>query len=149
MAPKKKLEELLALYQLEPKLRDLYVEGSSDANFFSWYLNTCGINEVGVYSVDDFDIPKDIVLSHSLPSGSTKGRLIALSCELANTPNSERVMCIADRDFDSHGTHRTTNACLRWTDGNSLELYALSPTVFRKFPARRAWWLCIIARGPI
>ena len=25
------------------------------------------------------------------------------------------------------------NACLRWTDGNSLELYALSPTVFQKF----------------
>ena len=90
------------------------------------------MNEVSVYSVDVVDIPEDIVRNYSLPLGSAKGRLIALSCELANTAASDRVMCIADRDFDVYGA-RWTNACLRWTDGNSLELYALRSTVFRKF----------------
>lgn len=128
----KKLKELHALYQLEPELRDIYVEGSSDVNFFRWYLNTCGIKGVDIYPVDDLDIPEDIVLRHSLPRGSNKWRLVALSYELANTPASDCVMCIADRDFDAYGIHRT-NSCLQWTDGNSLESYALRSTVFRKF----------------
>ena len=132
MGQKRTLEELKVLYKFEPKLRDLYVEGSSDANFFRWYLNSCGVNEVTVYTVDVLDIPKDIVRNHSLPTGSAKGRLIALSCELAKTPAADCIMCIADRDFDVNGTRRT-NPCLRWTDGNSLELYALRSTVFRKF----------------
>lgn len=133
MELKKTLEELRALYELEPEVRDLYVEGTSDAWFFRWYLTACGIESVGVYSVDVLDVPDALVARHSLPAGSNKARLVALSCELADTPASERVICIADRDYDGyHGAVRT-NRCLRWTDGNCLELYALSPSVFAKF----------------
>ena len=94
MELKKTLKELQDLYKLEPKLRDLYVEGSSDANFFRWYLKTRGVNGVGVYPVDVLDIPENIVRNYSLPLGSAKGRLIALSYELANTSASGHVMCI-------------------------------------------------------
>lgn len=132
MEQKRTLKELQVLYEFEPELRDLYVEGPTDANFFRWFLETCGVYEVTVYSIDVLDVPEDIVRKHSLSPGSAKGRLIALSCELASTAASDCVLCIADRDFDLNGSIRT-NVCLRWTDGNTLELYALRPTVFRKF----------------
>lgn len=133
MELRRTLEELHTLYDLEPELRDLYVEGTSDTCFFRWYLSSSGVTGIGVYPVDVLDIPAAVVSKHSLPEGSNKGRLIALSYELADSPASGRVMCIADRDFDASCGHTHTNACLSWTDGNCLELYALSPTVFRKF----------------
>ncbi len=133
MELRRTLEEVRTLYQMEPELRDLYVEGFVDQNFFHWYLERQGFDKVGVYPIQLIDVPSEILTRYSLPTGSNKSRLIALSHELATSPFSARVMCIVDRDFEGTTGHQHENACLHRTDGNSLELYALHPPVFQKF----------------
>jgi len=133
MELRRTLEEIHALYQVEPELRDLYVEGASDKCFFDWYIEITGQQTTAVYPIDLIDIPDEILLKHSLPSGSNKARLIALSYEVAVSPAASGVMCIADRDYDDCCSRDHHNACLSHTDGNSIELYALNPAVFRKF----------------
>jgi len=118
---------------MEPKIRDLYVEGFVDENFFKWYLSRQGLETIGVYPVEIIDVPNEILLRHSLPIGSNKSRLIALSHELSICPFSTQVMCIVDRDFEETTADRHKNSCLHKTDGNSLELYALQQSVFHKF----------------
>lgn len=140
MELRRTLEEIHTLYKLEPELRDLYVEGHTDAHFFRWYLNSRGITAVSVYPADQLDVPEEILKKHSLQKCSSRGRLLAFSYELANSPASQRVFCIADRDFDRCCGRAYRNACLNWTDGNSLELYALTRTVFRKFLALVLGW---------
>jgi len=127
------LEEIHALYQMEPALRDLYVEGASDKFFSDWYIEITGQHIANVYTIDLIDIPDRILQKHSLHSGSNKARLIALSYEVAGSPAAAGVMCIADRDYDGCCLFDHHNACLTHTDGNSIELYALHPAVFRKF----------------
>ncbi|MBU1633336.1 hypothetical protein KJ762_02365, partial [bacterium] len=100
MELRRTLEEIHALYQVEPELRDLYVEGSSDKCFFDWYIESTGEANVTVYPIELIDIPDEILQKHSLPSGSNKARLIALSYEVASSPAAAGVMCIADRDYD-------------------------------------------------
>lgn len=133
MELRRTIDELRTLYQMEPEIRDLYVEGFVDENFFKWYLRRQGLETIGIYPVEFIDVPNEILLRHSLPIGSNKSRLIALSHELAVCPFFSRVMCIVDRDFDGTTGDRYANPCLYKTDGNSLELYALQPSVFHKF----------------
>lgn len=133
MELRRTLEEVHALYQMEPELRDLYVEGYSDKFFFEWYLAKGGIRNVTVYPIELLDIPDSVLIKHSLPTRSNKARLIALSYECASSGAFSRVMCIADRDFDNSCSRVQRNSCLEFTDGTSLELYALQPLVFQKF----------------
>jgi hypothetical protein len=131
---KRTLEEVNALYSLEPELRDIFVEGPGDKCFLDWYLHRKGITNVSVYQIDLIDVPGEVVARYGLPAGSNRSRVIALSCELASRqPEQRRVMCVVDRDYEDYCPICKSNPYLAFTDGNSLELYALTPTVVDKF----------------
>ena len=60
--------------------------------------------------------------------------MLALSAELyATFPDKVNVLCIADRDFDDQLPRMKPPPLLQFTDGNSMECYALNDTCFRKF----------------
>lgn len=134
MDQKRTVDEINTLYTLEPDVCDVYVEGTRDKHFVDWYLRRKGLANVTVYPIDVVDIPHDLLTTHSLQTGSNRSKVIALSCELARQlPEKKSVMCIVDRDSDDGIDDYRSNPYLFATDGNSLELYALTPAVMEKF----------------
>ena len=134
MDQRRTLDEVNALYDLEPEVCDVYVEGNSDKCFVDWYLRKKGYRNVTVYPIEVIEIPEDVVTRNHLPTGSNRSRVIALSHELTKQhATKKRVMCIIDRDSDELAGGASVNPYLFTTDGNSLELYALAPEVIEKF----------------
>lgn len=52
---KRKVEELLTLYNLEPEIKDLYVEGVTDKSLFLYFFESLEMDNIGVYSIDTVD----------------------------------------------------------------------------------------------
>ena len=55
MPVKRKISEVLSLYEVEPELRDIYVEGITDKLIFDRFTNKYGIQDVEIKEVDDLD----------------------------------------------------------------------------------------------
>lgn len=134
MDQKRTVDEINTLYALEPDVCDVYVEGVTDKHFLDWYLRRKGLTNVTVYPIDVVDVSDVVLTTHSLPTGSNRAKVIALSCELERQQLAKRrVMCIVDRDSDDGIASHKTNPYLFATDGNSMDLYALTPAVVEKF----------------
>jgi hypothetical protein len=134
MEERRTLKELLTLYDLEPSLVDIYVEGEMDKGIIMWYLKRISKPDVGVYTIDVVDIPDLILDRHGLTSHSNRSRVLALSAELhSRFPSNLRVLCVADRDFDDYLSKIVISPTLQFTDGNSMECYTLDEASFQKF----------------
>lgn len=122
------LEALLALYEYEPDLRDLYVEGATDVAFLRWFLQERGINSVGIFAVGDrVEIPRDVLEDFGLSSGE-KQRVVALAlCAQASLGSEQKsITCVADADTDHLiGPIPLGGECLIITEIPALENYAL------------------------
>src|SRR5882724_3058764 len=134
MDEKRTLEEVAAIYNLEPQLKDIFVEADSDRFFLEWFLDRKGVFAVTVYAIDLIDIPDEILRKYNLPSHSNRSRVVALSCELATRClHSLKVLCVVDRDFEDYAPTVSGGAYLAFTDHNSIDLYAFTPEVITKF----------------
>ena len=122
--PRRTIEDLIARYQLEPHLRDLFVEGPSDQAIYDWYLKNIGCPGITIFDIDSIDIDSDILQSYSLPIGS-RSRVIALALLLGDSldPRGPCVRCIADSDFDFVLGPRVQTAHLLYTDYTSVDMY--------------------------
>ena len=69
------IEELAARYELEPTLRDVYVEGAFDATVIGWVLREARCHNAAVYGIDTVNIPVAISSRYGLAEGS-KGRIV-------------------------------------------------------------------------
>lgn len=128
------LDEILALYQLEPSLKDVYVEGESDRRFLSWFLGQSSRTQVEVYTIDVVDIPEPVLKKYGLLKHSRRSKVLALAAELGSQFKAGlSVVCVADRDFQDYLPIGFTSPMLQFTDGNSLECYALTEQNLRKF----------------
>ena len=134
MDEKRTIDEIAAIYQHETHLRDIFVEGATDKYFLEWYLSRKQILGVSVYSIDIIDIPDDLLVHYGLALDSNRSRVIALSCELDKRLREKySVICIADRDYEDYCPSCPPNQYLTFTDGNSVELYVMTPAVIQKF----------------
>lgn len=129
------LDEVLVLYQLEPSLRDLYVEGRRDAGFYAWYFREHDIS-AQVYAVDDrVELSSELV--HAIGEDvNARGRAIALAiaCERALGTDQRGVTVVIDADLlHIVGPVPLESSCLLWTDDAALENYALRPRPMGKF----------------
>ena len=133
MLPRRKIGELIARYELEPELRDLFVEGPRDQEIYSWYLENSGYKNVAVFEIETVEIPHDVLASHGLSSGN-RARVIALALELDKQfPELLRyVRCIADSDFDFIFTFRIDANHLLYTDYTSIDLYTSNEVLLAK-----------------
>jgi len=130
----KKLDELIALYSLEPSLKDIYVEGVNDKNLIEWVLSAHNIKDISVYSIDGVEVNDDILERHRLNRRSNRSKVLALSAELAQSlPVTCKIVCIADRDQEDYLPSGLGNCFLGFTDYNSTELYLLRSSMIRKF----------------
>lgn len=123
------IEELLARYDLEPELRDVFVEGAFDREVLSHHLESSASGHA-FYEIDTVDVPANVLAFHGLSSGN-KQRVIALSNELAKVPAAARVFCLVDRDLDHWFGNVDCSARLRWSSFCSIECHFLSAQTIR------------------
>ena len=126
--PRRSIPELVALYELEPTLRDVVTEGETDKAFIRWFLDSVhgNANEVSVYSVDELDVPAHIVAAHGLAIGN-RSELIALCLEIEKRMgrDSRNLTGIIDSDADClFGATCNCSLVLR-SDFSCLEMYLL------------------------
>ncbi|NER36102.1 MAG: hypothetical protein F6J93_19305 [Oscillatoria sp. SIO1A7] len=131
---RQRLDELVIRYKFSPKLRDIYVEGSSDKNLLEWFLREKGQRDFSIYEIDTVEIPAEKLQELGV-SNNNKGRIIALAFELERrlSPLHLDLTCIADRDFDVLFDKEYECEFLLFTDYSSMEMYLWDESILNKF----------------
>lgn len=129
---KRKLKEVIALYTLEKSLKDIFVEGITDKNFYQNFLDSKKIvgNFVEISTIDFSSI--DAEFREELDFDSNRDVLIALSRAFNKQPEDLNVRCLIDRDFDDYISSED-NYYLWRTDFTCLESYLFCIEVKNKF----------------
>jgi len=128
------IDELVALYELEPDIRDLFVEGADDRAVFRWYLSHRCASVVSVQEIDGIEIPASILDRYGVDVGS-RGRLLALAEELnvvLRGPARDCVTLVFDSDFDRLQGSARHNEMLLATDYSCLEMYLFNEESLEK-----------------
>lgn len=131
---KKNAEELCALYDLEPTLRDVYVEGPSDANFLRWFFSEAKLPDVIVYDIETVSIPEEVLSRNRLGNGK-RDKVIGLALLIEESiPNdSGQITCVVDLDLDILFGVVIKSPYLFFTDLGCMEMYALDDDILTKF----------------
>ncbi len=127
-------EELITLHELEPELRDIYVEGPADLYLIKWFLDQIGKRSTAVYDISTVEIPAEMVEFYGLDNNN-RDRVIVLALELEPRLGQEsvQVTCIADSDFDLILNHRHDCHLLLFTDYTGIEMYLFHEGYIDKF----------------
>jgi hypothetical protein len=127
---KRKVEELITRYRFEPSIRDLFVEGRSDAALIKKVLQSQNLKNVVVYEISSVEIPAEAVLAAGQPNG-VRGRVLYLAFVFgeALSPGSKAVTCAADRDYDLVLGRRYASPFLLFVDYCCIEMYAFNANV--------------------
>lgn len=133
---KRNLDEIIALYEIEETIRDIYVEGNSDKSFFQWIINSDEKTKTEIYCADDISIPDELLTKYALSSGSARNIIIAASMAVAEAiPEKSNAIFVVDRDYADYIAEFASSPLLRLTDYNSIELYALNENAIKKLMA--------------
>jgi hypothetical protein len=120
----REIDDLVALYKLEPSLRDVFVEGQSDASVVEWFLKTSGIPLANVNEITFVNVPAQMVCGAGLEDNN-RGRVIALANELERRLNGEgaTITAIVDSDFAVLLGIDLNSCFLMGTDYACMEMY--------------------------
>jgi hypothetical protein len=131
--PKRTLQELLAIRELETELHDVVVEGTSDKKLIDWFLEENQRSKAAVYEIDVFQVDSADVLALGLENNN-RGRVITLANQITSQAVSrDNFTCIADRDFDHILNIRRDSDVLLFTDYSCMLMYTYNERVLRKF----------------
>lgn len=121
------VDYLVALYELEPSIKDVFVEGQVDRTIIEWYLGEVGRDQVSVYEID--------VIHVEVKRGGNRGRVIELSRILDERLWSavDGKLCIVDRDCDDFLGGIVVNRFLAYTDPTCIEGYLAKEDLLGKF----------------
>lgn len=120
--PKRSLAEVITRYQLEPTLKDIYVEGIFDKELLTYCFKKNDCNDRIVYEIDTVEISHEILISYGLSTGN-KQRTIALAKEINKLTNDPQVIFLIDKDLDEWLDSMEEVHRLVRTKYSSLELY--------------------------
>lgn len=129
--PRLEIEELLARYELEPEIRDIYVEGVFDKDLLTyWSRDKTG--DCVFYEIDVVNVPSGLLTRHGFTEGNRQ-RVIALARELAVLAGDPAYRCVADCDLDHWFGPLEGTARLRWTKYSAIETYFLKSELVNQF----------------
>ena len=134
---RKTVDELVTRYQFEPTLRDIYVEGEFDADFFKWFFEHAGYDDVAVYDINGVDLPDYMVEELGQKLGN-KGRVLSLALKLSELMNQAcpQLTCVADIDLENlFGGPQVNLEHLRYTERSCLDMYFFEIYILEKFVA--------------
>jgi len=130
---KRPLDEIIARYELNPSLCDIYVEGVTDRGILEVFLEDCGAIDVIVYDIETIDIPASTVRKLGLENNN-RGRVIALARILYEKFGAELpVSGVIDADLDLILEIRETCPLVLITDYTSMEMYFFNNRSLNKF----------------
>lgn len=115
------IDELFARYELEPELRDVFVEGQFDKDVLANYFRSTKQLDRMVYEIDSVEVPNEILRKQNLTEGN-KQRVIALARALSSLPEKCSYRCLIDKDLDHWFGGLEKTARLVWTNYCSIEL---------------------------
>jgi hypothetical protein len=130
------VQELIARYQLEPTLCDIFAEGMADVRLLAWHLKAVARNDIVVYPISTIELsPETVAENHQ--ENNNRGRVLTLANLLhASATNLHvRIACVADRDFEGllYPDQQTTSPLAHFTDFTSMDLYCFEDYVLDKF----------------
>lgn len=134
MGPRRPVDELITMYELEPSLREVIVEGRVDASLIIWFFSAMGIGVPVNALRDRVDIPRDTLEKFELDVGE-RGRVVAAATIINQSPKARDALTfVVDADFD-HIFGPTVPAidCLLMTDYTAIDLYCCTTGVIEKF----------------
>lgn len=120
--PRRNIDELVARYDLEPELKDVYVEGIFDKEVLAHCFQKNREVERVIYDIGSVNVPINILAKYGLTDGN-KQRVIALAKELSCLPGQHNYRCIVDKDLDHWIDSIESVPRLSWTEHSSIELY--------------------------
>lgn len=124
---KRNFSEVLAICRLEPKMRNIIVEGITDKLVLERFLKKEHKTGISIMNVDmicfDDEYPKISEEEVKLLKESNKEKVIYLTSKVENVSSTCRLLGIIDRDFDMIFNKVRKGRCLAYTDYNSMELY--------------------------
>lgn len=126
------ISDLIALYENEPGLRDIYVEGESDADILKWFSANSESTNTKIFDSGTVNIPSEIIPPDE--SGH-RGRVVGLANEFTVyfKQHMINVMCVIDKDFDDLSNNKHKSKYLKSTDYANMEMYLFSKEHLRKF----------------
>ncbi len=139
--PRWTLADLSARYELEPGLKDAFVEGMFDREIVGQWLRLNSRKDWTIYEIDVVDVPDQLLETLSLTKGN-KNRVVALARALDSVPSECSLRFIVDRDLDHWFGELAEVRSLKWTDYCAIELYFLSADIIEEI-------LLIIARAKV
>ena len=131
---KRTIDEIITLYNLEPEMRSIFVEGVSDKVLIEYYLVKNDISDVTIYEIDSYVDFSSLYSEKDFLKRNNKKKLVELAKTFdSNFPEKLHfVLCIADKDFDEILEQKIQSQHLVYTDYNSLELYLFQVEVISK-----------------
>src|SRR5713101_908206 len=132
---KRRVNELVALYSLEPNLKVLFVEEAFDRRFLRWFFREIGRADIQVCEVAVVHFANGQLESLGLERSSNKHRVIGLIQMLENSMSLDNLAVFGLVDCDSErflGFKWQSTHLLR-TDYTSLEMYFFDAPPIEKF----------------
>ena len=129
------VSEIIARYELEPTLRDIFVEGKTDKFFVEWVLEKSKNENVRVYEINDIVISDDEVfdLEKSLNKNNRQKAIKIAHIISKQISGCKSVIFIIDSDFDIVLKVHHNLDILFLTDYANLEMYLYNKKVIHKF----------------
>ena len=131
--PKREINEITNRLKLEPHIREIYVEGIFDRDFYRNALKALDINDVQVYPISTVNIPNEILIKLELSEGERQ-RVQALASELMkNREIHSQVLLLIDADLDYILENKMPSPPLICTDGTATELIMWNKKSLERF----------------
>lgn len=128
--PRRSIDDLRLRYELEPDLKDIFVEGAFDKEILgACFKHANDISRI-VYTIDSVDVPEEVLRKYGLTEGN-KQRVIALAQELDDL-NGLKCKFLVDKDTDHWFENLIKSQGLLWTKYCSLELYFFTEELLEK-----------------
>lgn len=135
----RKYKEIVAMAQLEPGLKNVYVEGVSDYFFIKNFYEFINKNDISVYTIDDVDISEKYEgmspeqIHYYKTNNKERVILLAQSLEKDIVVTKLPIVCIVDVDWDIVLDNVRKVCYLFYTDYNSMDMYLFDYEVVEKF----------------
>lgn len=130
------IKEVITLYELEPDIRDIYVEGITDKLVLDRFIEKYNFDDINVKLISDIDFSEINDKYCFEIRRNNKNKLIALSKEILESEKVEEInnlTIIIDKDFDVIFNSLEINKYIKYTDYNSIELYLFNVNSINNF----------------
>jgi hypothetical protein len=98
--PRRKLSEVVERLRREPQVRELYVEGIYDRDFYRSALTYFGVDDVHVYPIETIEVPDELLQELQLTRGQRQ-RVEAAAKKIEEYPEVyAQVALLIDSDLD-------------------------------------------------